>query len=96
MLLLLLSLWLLLLLLLVVGCWLLVVVVVAAQLIFAFLSIPKNRQIGCVFVFFYTPGAKHIVNTNAFCTSEAHNHGIYDIFAAGSKNHGITMFLASA
>ena len=30
-----------------------------------------------------------MVNTNVFCTSEAHNHGIYDIFAAGSKNHGI-------
>jgi len=28
-----------------------------------------------------------------FCASEAQNHGIYDVFAFGSKNRGIYMYL---
>ena len=58
--------------------------------IFAFVWALKNRQIGGVFAFFDTLGAKNTVNTNVLGTWEAQNHDIYSVFfASGSKNHGI-------
>ena len=38
---------------------------------------------------FATLGAKNTVNTDVFGGSEAQNHSIYDVFASGSKKHGI-------
>ena len=56
-----------------------VAVVLAAQLIFAFLWTPKNRQ--AVFShIFETIGTKIMVKTDVFCASEAQNHGICDVF----------------
>jgi len=55
-----------------------VAVVLAAQLIFAFLWTPKNRQ--AVFPhIFETIGTKIMVKTDVFCASEAQNHGICDV-----------------
>ena len=51
--------------------------------------VAKNRQIGWVFTLFETPRAQNTVNTNAFCASQAQNHGITTLFAFGSKHHGI-------
>ena len=39
-----------------------------------------NHQIGCVFVFFATLGARNTANTDVFGGSEAQTHGIYDVF----------------
>jgi len=51
---------------------------------------PENRHIGCVSVFFYTPGEKNTVHTDVFCASEAQNRRILRyFFASGSKNQGI-------
>ena len=44
------------------------------------LVVAENRQIGCVFHFVKTLGAKNTVNTDVFCASEAQNHRICDVF----------------
>ena len=59
-----------------------VVVVAAAHLIFAFLRAPENRQIGGVFAFFHTFGAKNTVDTGTDVLSalETQNQNIYSVF----------------
>ena len=50
----------------------------------------EYRQIGCVFASFETLRGKNTINSDAFCISDAPNHGVYDVFlASGSNNHGI-------
>ena len=57
----------------------------------------RNRQIRGVFTFFESIRGKNTVNADIFCTSEAQNHGIYDIFfASNSKRIDFSVFLASA
>ena len=48
--------------------------------LFLNLVVAENRQIGCVFHFVKTLGAKNTVNTDVFCASEAQNHRICDVF----------------
>jgi hypothetical protein len=40
----------------------------------------EYRQIGCVFALFETLRGKNTINSDAFCVSDAPNHGVYDVF----------------
>ena len=69
-----------------------IVVFLATHLIFAFLSAPKNHQIGGVFAYFWKPsefGARNTANTDVFAPRKPKTTVFTMLFASGNKNHGI-------